>query len=142
MGAIAELLDLKLRLESQIGMLTSELETISRTITILEREHPGEVAQMIFEHPVAGAPRRASVTIPPSEQGLSERCLTLLADEWTPPATVRDRLIETRYHVTNKTKLLSSVYATLKRLQSQGRAEAERHKGILVYRKSQKARAA
>ena len=116
MQAIRELDQLKRRLESQITEIQNELETISRTIKILEREIPGASPQMNF--PVLSNTSSTSPLpgVGPKTQGLSDLCRQILRERWMSPAEVRDRLLDMGYHNTDKNKLLSSVYATLKRL--------------------------
>ena len=147
MSAIAELLELKGRLESQIESLRGELDTISKTVKILEREHPHETPQLSFK--VMTAPAQTEAQSTPNKQarfgvevGLSERCLFLLGSEWLQPSTVRDRLIATEYHNKDRGKLLSSVYATLKRLHSMGRVEMEKRGDVTFYHRTEKVNAA
>ncbi len=135
MSAVAELFSLKGRLEHQIKDLQTELDVISQTIRILEREH-GSSAQMPLPDVIRPiVPNREPEPVP---KGLTDQCLGFLEDNWVAPSTIRDRLIQNNYHMTDRSKLLSSVYATLKRLCDQGRAESQKLSGNSVFRRTQK----
>lgn len=142
MNAVAELLGLKLRLEQQISGLTGELETISKTITILEREATQPSVSFFQEAGLSPAQPPAVGAQTSSGTGLTDRCLQLVDSEWITPATIRDRLLATGYHNTDKSKLLSSVYATLSRLAGAGRVESEKVDGRSVYRRPAASQAA
>lgn len=135
MSAVAELFSLKDRIEHQINDLQTELNVISQTIRILEREH-GISAQMPL--PEIARPITASRELEVVPKGLTDQCLGFLEDDWVAPSTIRDRLIQNNYHMTDRSKLLSSVYATLKRLCDQGRAESQKLSGNSVFRRVQK----
>jgi hypothetical protein len=136
MSAVAELLALKQRLEQQITSLSSELETISKTIAILERESPGLSPQLLIPEVVPTTkPQSVSNASSDASVGLTERCMQLVDTDWTAPTTVRDRLIATGYHITDKGRLLSSVYATLSRLAESGKLETSKIGGKGMYRR-------
>lgn len=137
MSAVAELFSLKGRLELQIKDLQSELDVISQTIKILEREN-GTSAQMPLPEIVKPTTLRREPEAP--TLGLTDQCLSFLEDTWVAPSTIRDRLLQNNYHMTDKSKLLSSVYATLKRLCDQGRAESQKSSGNTVFRRVQSQR--
>jgi hypothetical protein len=112
-SAITELERLRARLESQMQAIRAELDTISKTIKILEREIPGVSPQMnlpvvtLSQHPAS---------VHNEAKGLSDLCREFLGEKWMGPTEVRDVLLMRGYHNTDRGKLLSSVYATLKRL--------------------------
>jgi hypothetical protein len=135
MSAIAELLTLKQRLEVQIDSLRAELETISKTITILERETPSGSPQLVLSENAQAAPLRDLGSESIMSLGLTDRCLALISHEWVAPVTIRDRLLATKYHMTDKGKLLSSTYATLKRLADQQKLESKTIEGKAHYRR-------
>src|SRR4051794_23296707 len=105
MDAIRELEALKKRIESQIQSLQGEVETITKTLRIMEREHPEMSPQMLLPVVPSGLPKQP---LPNNTRGLSEACRTLGQVEWITPVTVRDHLIETGYPYTDKHNLLSS----------------------------------
>lgn len=125
MEAIVELERLKGRLEAQMAALQAEHETISKAIRILERENPDSTPQMILSDTI---PVQINAPIRPTpEIGLTERCLKIMGDGWMGPADIRDRLLAEKYHNQDKGKLLSSVYATLKRLKGQSKLESRQN---------------
>ncbi|MEP6536094.1 MAG: hypothetical protein ABJF23_12285 [Bryobacteraceae bacterium] len=135
MQAIRELEQLQRRLEAQIALIQAELDTISKTIKILERETPGAAAQMTV--PVVASEQRIPPTpiTEPKAIGLSDLCRQIMGDHWMAPVDVRDQLMEMGYHNTDKGKLLSSVYATLKRLSDSGEMESRKESGRTEFRR-------
>jgi hypothetical protein len=125
MQAIRALEDLKSRLEAQIATTQADLEAVARAIRLLERETPETLSQMSPEAAnVAGNTPR-----PIMPAGLSDLCRQIIEDQWIAPLNVRDRLMELGYPNTDKHRLLSSVYATLKRLADNGELESRKIDG-------------
>jgi hypothetical protein len=142
MQAIRELEDLKRRLETQIAIIQAELDAISKTITILERETPGASAQMTL--PAVQAPQFIDTYVAAGAQktGLSDLCRDIMGDRWMAPTDVRDQLMARGYHNTDKGRLLSSVYATLKRLADTGEMESRKEGGRTIFHRRPKVQAA
>ena len=140
MQAIRELEELRKRLEAQLSIIQGEIDTISRTIKIIERETPNASPQMNLPSvvtPALGESTNAVASPAPhvvkNELGLSALCRQIASD-WIAPSEVRDKLLSTGYHNTDKNKLLSSVYATLKRLSDNGHMDARKENGRTEFR--------
>lgn len=146
MDGILQLEQLKERLEGHIAVIQAELDTINKTIQIWQREIPGASPQMTLPD-VQGnitlpAVTGSAVPLDNKTIGLSAMCRRLTADSWVSPTDVRDALLANGYHNTNKGKLLSSVYATLKRLAESGELKVRKDEGRTEYRSSAVAAAA
>ena len=113
MQAVLELTRVRQKLQEKIVALQSELTSIDRAIEILERESPSRV------NTVNGSSGRQF-----KRKGLGESCLAIVGSDFVKPSIVRDRLMAGGYPVKSKTKLLSSVFATLSRLAKLGKLEA------------------
>ena len=124
MQAVLELTRVRQKLQEKIVALQSELTSIDRAIEILERESPSRV------NTVNGSSGRQF-----KKKGLSESCLAIVGSDFVKPSIVRDRLMAGGYPVKSRTKLLSSVFATLSRLAKLGKLEAGAIDGRRVFRK-------
>ncbi len=63
----------------------------------------------------------------------------IVASEWISPADVRNQMMSGGFKNDDKAKLLSYVFATLKRLASKGEFEGKKLDGKMKYRKRQPA---
>ena len=126
MQAILELTGVRQKLQEKIVALQSELTSIDRAIEILERESPSRVNTV---NTVNGSSGRQF-----KKKGLSESCLAIVGSDFVKPSIVRDRLMAGGYPVKSKTKLLSSVFATLSRLAKLSKLEVGTIDGRRVFR--------
>jgi hypothetical protein len=124
MQAREELTQLKDKLRKQISVLEAEMETVDSAIRLLEREHQQPSATGVQS-------RRFAKT------GLSDACREIVGSEWILPSEVRNRMTQGGYKA-EKAKLLSSVFATLKRLAGK-ELEGKKIDGKMKYRKRQPA---
>ena len=127
MSAQQELLQLKERLQKQISVLEGEMATVDKAIQLLNREGKS-----------GGAPSQAS---PISDKrfarmGLSEACREIVGTEWILPSDVRNQMLQGGFKTDDKAGLLSSVFATLKRLATKD-LEGAKIEGKMRYRKRQ-----
>lgn len=127
MQAKQELTHLKERLNAQIVALQSEMAIVDKAIQLLERE--GQSSQP--------APEQAKQF---RTVGLSDAIRQTVASEWISPTEVRDELMRGGYPNKDKSKLLGSVFATMKRLTG-STFEARRIDGKLKYRVRQQSSA-
>lgn len=130
MKANEELLHVRQRLSGRIGVLRAELEIVDASIRLIEREgrlEPTAQLQQSESHDAF------------AKMGLTDCCLQILgARDFISPAKVRDLLIQGGYPKSNRTKLLGSVYSTLKRLQGTGKLEFRKPpRGARKYRVKQ-----
>jgi hypothetical protein len=102
MQAKEELTQLRGRLSEQITALESEMAIVDKTIELLEREDRSS--------------RTASRAQRFRKVGLSDAIRQIVASEWVSPTEVRDELMRGGYPNGDKSKLLGSVFATMKRL--------------------------
>jgi hypothetical protein len=124
MTAQQELLQLKERLQRQIAVLQAEMASVDKTIQLLERE---------------GRPTAMSAAIQDkryAKLGLSDAIRAILTDEFTLPSEIRNVMLSGGYSAPDKASLLSSVFATLKRMDGKD-AEGEKIDGKMHYRKRQ-----
>jgi len=125
MSAQQELLQLKERLQKQISVLEGEMATVDKAIQLLNRE---------------GKPGGVSAPIPPvqdkrfARMGLSEACREIVGAEWILPSEVRNQMLQGGFRTDDKAGLLSSVFATLKRLATKD-LEGAKIEGKMRYRK-------
>jgi hypothetical protein len=128
MQAKIELLQLKERLQKQIDVLASEMSTVDKAIELIEREHSSTASGI--------APQNKQFR----KLGLADTCRQIVGSDWLTPSEVRARMIQGGYKHEDAAKLLSAIFATLKRL---GTKELEGRKidGKLRYRKRQSATA-
>ena len=139
MEATLQLQQLKGLLESQIFDLQLELDTIDKTIKILERENPGTSPPLTLPGGMMPASVPQSVVgIAEKGLGLSDLCRKIMGDSWKAPLDVRDALIALGYPNPDKGKLLSSVFATLKRMQGAGEMESRKTSGRMEFHKRSK----
>ena len=121
MEAIRELTKIRKRLHDQLRDLQVEVDAIDRTINVLEREDEKEGS--------------VSESDEFSNTGFADGCRSIVGHEFIAPQEVRDRLILGGFKHKDKTKVLSGVYATLKRLAgSNGPFESEKLNGKKAYR--------
>ncbi len=120
MQAKQELKRLKEKLNAQITALQSEMAIIDKAIQLLEREGKSS--------PAATQQGKYFRTV-----GLSDAIREIVAAEWISPTEVRDRLMRGGYPNKDKSKLLGSVFATMKRLGGSV-FEMKRIDGKLKYR--------
>ena len=118
------------RLSGRIDVLRAELEIVDASIRLIEREgrlEPTAQLQQSESHDAF------------AKMGLTDCCLQILgARDFISPAKVRDLLIQGGYPKSNRTKLLGSVYSTLKRLQGAGKLEFRKPpRGARKYRVKQ-----
>ena len=129
MKAEQELLQLRRRLSGRIDVLRDELEIVDASIRLIEREGRLEPtdAQQSESHGAF------------AKMGLTNCCLQILeARDFISPAKVRDLLIQGGYPKSNRTKLLGSVYSTLKRLHGARKLELRKpHRGGREFRVKQ-----
>jgi len=122
MQARDELIRLREKLRAQISVLESEMATVDKAIQLLEREnHSG----------AAGTQDKRFHKL-----GLSDACRQIVGSEWISPAEVRDQMMRGGFKNHNKSKLLGSVFATLKRL-AKNELEGKKMDGKMKYRKRQ-----
>jgi hypothetical protein len=125
MQARTELLQLKERLQKQISVLESEMVTVDKAIQLLEREHQG------------GSEVHGSQDKRFRNVGLADACRRIvISDNWLSPFDVRNAMLQGGFKSDDKTKLLSAVFATLKRL-GQSELEGKKVDGKLKYRRRQ-----
>lgn len=124
MQAKQQLMQLKDKLLKQISILESEMATVDKAIQLLEREDR-----------VTGAPGPQDKRF--RKVGLSDACRQIVGSEWISPTEVRNAMMEGGFKNADKSKLLGSVFATLKRLAVKGDLEAKRVDAKMKYRKRQ-----
>ena len=121
MEVILELTKIRKRLQDQLRDLQVEVDAIDRTINVIEREDEKEGS--------------VSESDEFSNTGFADGCRSIVGHEFIAPREVRDRLILGGFKHKDKTKVLSGVYATLKRLAgSNGPFESEKLNGKKAYR--------
>jgi len=125
MSAQQELLQLKGRLQKQISVLEAEMATVDKAIQLLDRE--GKFATATG---TTGQDKRFS------KMGLSEACREIVGSNWTLPSEVRNQMLQGGFKTADKAGLLSSVFATLKRLATKD-LEGAKIDGKMRYRKRQ-----
>jgi len=123
MQAKQELIQLKGRLQSQISVLESEMATVDAAIQLLEREH-NSGATGLHDNRFR-------------KLGLSDACRQTVGSDWILPSEVRNQMMNGGFKAADKSKLLSSVFATLKRLSTKGELEGKKIDGKMKYRKRQ-----
>jgi len=119
MQAKNELMQLKAKLQKQIAVLESEMTTVDAAIHLIERENRREAA----------GPEDKRFR----KMGLSEACRQIVGPEWISPAEVRTQMMQGGFKNHDKAKLLSAVFATLKRL-AQKEFEGKKIDGKMKYR--------
>ena len=124
MQAVLELTRVRQKLQQKVEALQEEVTSIDRAIRVLERENPSRI------NTVNGSSGRQF-----KKMGLSESCLAIVGGDLVKPSTVRDRLTAGGYPMQTKTKLLSSVFATLRRLADRGQLEAGTIDGKRAFRR-------
>ena len=131
MKAKEELLHVRQRLSGRIDVLRADLEIVDASIRLIEREGRLE--------PTDAPLQQSEACGAFAKMGLTNCCLQILgARNFISPAKVRDLLIQGGYPKSNKTKLLGSVYSTLKRLHGAGKLEFRKpHRGGRKYRVKQ-----
>jgi len=107
MDATKELLLLRERLESQLRVLQSEIDSINKAVKLLERERPS------FER---DKPEQAIKPKQFSSLGVTDAIRSILRGEFVTPLQVRDQLLLGGFPHSGKSKLLNIVWATMKRL--------------------------
>jgi hypothetical protein len=125
MELVRELTVVRERLENQLRSIHAELDAVSKTIALLQRERSAATA----------SPQAQSKEF--AKMGLSEGIRAALTQDFQTPVNIRDSMLRGGFPA-QKSKLLNSVYATLKRLATKGReVEAGKIDGINAYRKKQ-----
>ena len=115
---------LKEKLQRQISVLESEMATVDKAIQLIDREStPGAIAPYQDKRY--------------ARSGLSETLRQIVGSEWISPAETRDAMMNGGYKAQSKAKLLSAVYATMKRLGVSGEFEGRKIDGKMKYRKRQ-----
>jgi hypothetical protein len=127
MQAKHELMRLKDKLQRQIAVLESEMATVDKAIQLLERETSPGVNGLHKDKRFAKA-------------GLSDALRQIVGSEWISPAEARDQMLDGGFRAGSKAKLLSAVYATLKRLGT-NELEGKKIDGKMKYRRRQLAAA-
>ena len=121
MEAIRELTKIRKRLHDQLRDLQVEVDAIDMAIKVLEREDEKEGS--------------VSESDEFSNTGFADGCRSIVGPEFITPPEVRDRLILGGFKHKDKTKVLSGVYATLKRMAgSNGPFESGKLNGKKAYR--------
>ena len=121
MEAKRELTRIRKRLHDQLRDLQVEVDAIDMAIKVLEREDEKEGS--------------VSESDEFSNTGFADGCRSIVSPEFITPPEVRDRLILGGFKHKDKTKVLSGVYATLKRLAgSNGPFESGKLNGKKAYR--------
>jgi len=121
MDTIQELMRVRAGIQDQLRESQSELQAVDTTIKLLQRERQSNIETTNTKEFAKG--------------GLSDACRGILGSELVTPLQVRDRLMLGGYPAKSKSKLLSSVYATVKRLAMRGEIEAGKLGGKSAYRK-------
>jgi hypothetical protein len=125
MEAPRELIRLKQRIENDLRELQGKLDAVNQTMRLLERD--GEAKPDIHRSREF------------ANMGLAEACRAAIQTEFISPAEVRDLLVRGGFpSSTGKTKLLNSIYATIKRLSEKGEFERGKANGRQVFRRPQK----
>ena len=125
MEVIRELTKVKQRLHDQLRELQVEVDSIERSIKVLERENQKEVS--------------ASTSNEFAKTGFADGCRSVVGAEFITPLEVRDRFIRGGFKHKDKAKVLGGIYATLKRLAgANGVFEVGQLNGKKAYRLKQK----
>jgi hypothetical protein len=120
MEAIKELLLLRERLQSQLRTLQSEVEAVDKAIKVLEREHP----------------ESAIKTKELSSLGITDAIRRLVKSEYVSPVKVRDQLILGGFPCPKgKSKLLNTVWSTMKRFEDSPEYEKGKVDGQFALRR-------
>ncbi len=128
MEAIRELNRVKASLEGRQRAVQAELDTVNRTIQILQREQ---------QLGVNGSQAKTF-----AKSGLSNSCREIVKSDFRTAVEVRDQLMQGGYKSSGSEKmgkLLNSVYATLNRLAKNGELEVQNMDGKRAFRKKQTA---
>ena len=104
------------------------MATVDKAVQLLDRE--GKFAATTFT--ATAQDKRFS------KMGLSEACRAIVGGEWTLPSEVRNQMLQGGFKTDDKAGLLSSVFATLKRLATKD-LEGAKIEGKMRYRKRQSA---
>ena len=124
MEATRELLRIKQRKQDQLRELQVEVDAIDKAVELLERESQSEGS--------------TSTSKEFAKTGFADGCRSIVGPEFVTPPEVRDLLIRGGFKHASKIKVLSGVYATLKRLAGQnGPFEAGTMNGKKAYRMKQ-----
>ncbi len=99
------------------------MASVDKAIELLEREH--------FSGP---KPEMHDTRF--RKIGLTDACRQIVNSEWMSPVEIRDRMMSGGFKNGDKSKLLSSVFATLKRLAIK-EIEGRKVDGKMKYRKRQ-----
>ena len=120
MDAISELTRIRGRLKLKLLDLEAEIDAVDRAIGLLEAEQS-----------LSNVKARSRRFV---KMGLSEACREIIGSDYITPIEVRDMLRQGGYPKSAKSKLLNSVYATLKRLTAND-FEKGKVNGKTVFRK-------
>ncbi len=124
MEATRELVRIKQRKQDQLRELQVEVDAIDKAVELLERESQSEGS--------------TSTSKEFAKTGFADGCRSIVGPEFVTPLEVRDRLIRGGFKHESKSKVLSGVYATLKRLAGpNGPFEAGTMNGKKAYRMKQ-----
>ncbi len=111
MQARDQLANLRARLQQQIEQLQSEINIVDGAIKLLDRDN-GLSKPLIASISTIGTAQTKRF----KKMGLSDAVRDLVRGEYVSPTEIRDELPRGGYRNSDSSKLLASVYATLKRL--------------------------